>query len=195
VIWSEPGRARPGRPPGADAAAPGTSSSASSCADRCARVPRPLLSPIAGEHDCRVLRTIRAKHDRLPHTLFASRADSSRSRDRGAAVSAPPTLQRSHDDPADSRSGRFKPRLPTATAHRCAPAGCDHLVSVRPPGGIPLKAHPRCGGGAGLGFPAGEPGISRLTLAGPTGRALSTRKNTISQIPPNTATAPIRSVG
>jgi hypothetical protein len=40
-----------------------------------------------------------------------------------------------------------------------------------------------------------EPGISRLTLAGPTGRALSTRKNTISQIPPNTATAPIHSVG
>ena len=44
--------------------------------------------------------------------------------------------------------------------------------------------------------PPWSPGILPADPRGPTGRALSVRtKNTISQIPPNTATAPIRSVG
>src|SRR6185437_2584405 len=81
---------------------------------------------------------------------------------------------------------------------RC-PAGTQD--SARPDShALSLIARGSAVGGSGsieshLVHSAVEPGISRLTLAGPTGRALSTRKNTISQIPPNTATAPIRSVG
>ena len=67
----------------------------------------------------------------------------------------------------------------------------DHLVSAWPPGETPVESASQCDGAVGLPVPAVERGISKLTLAG----ELYWPQNTISQIPPNTATAPIRSVG
>src|SRR5690242_13271399 len=52
----------------------------------------------------------------------------------------------------------------------------------------------QCGGAVDLPVLAVEPGISRLTLAGDRASSAGPQ-NTISQIPPNTATAPIHSVG
>lgn len=65
-----------------------------------------------------------------------------------------------------SRSGRFNPGFPLPRLTDVLRQG-DRLVSVRPSGGIPLKAHPRCDGTAGLGFPPRSPGsAARLTLVG-----------------------------
>ena len=62
------------------------------------------------------------------------------------------------------------------------------------PGETPVESASQCGGAVGLPVPAVEPGISRLTLAGDRASSAD-RQKTISQIPPNTAKAPIRSVG
>ena len=70
----------------------------------------------------------------------------------------------------------------------------DHLVSAWPPGETPVESASQCDGAVGLRFPPWSPGISRLTLAGDRANSAGPQ-NTISQIPPNTTTAPIRSVG
>ena len=69
----------------------------------------------------------------------------------------------------------------------------DHLVSIWP-SGEPGESASQCGDAATSGS-AVEPGISRLTLAGRPDEPCPPGRNTISQIPPNTRTAPIRSVG
>jgi hypothetical protein len=67
-------------------------------------------------------------------------------------------------------------------------------VSAWPPDETPVESASQCDGAVGIPVPAVEPGISRLTLVGDRASSAGPQ-NTISQIPPNTATAPIRGVG
>src|SRR5690349_14413227 len=96
-----------------------------------------------------------------------------------------------------SLAGIHDPGLPVPRLTDALQPG-DHLMSAWPPGETPAESASQCDSAAGLPVPAVEPGTSRLTLA--RDRASSAGRtrwpqNTISQIPPNTATAPIRSVG
>jgi hypothetical protein len=118
-------------------------------------------------------------------------------RDPGQPRAFPRPVQRGHDDPPGQPCWNTWPGFPLPRLTDALQSG-DHLVSAWPPGETPVESASQCDGAVGLPVPAVEPGISRLTLAGD--RASSAGRtcwpqNTISQIPPNTATAPIRSVG
>jgi hypothetical protein len=129
----------------------------SSCAGRSARIPRPLLSSIAGEHDCRVLRTIASQARPVAaHPVRLARGFEQIARSRGTGEPGPNLYSEAMTTGRSAVVDDLNPGFPLPRLTDVLQQS-DPLVSVRPPGGIPLKAHPRCDGAAGLGFPPAEP--------------------------------------
>ena len=114
-------------------------------------------------------------------------------RDPGQPRAFPRPVQRGHDDPPGQPCWNTWPGFPLPRLTDALQSG-DHLASAWPPGETPVESASQCDGAVGLPVPAVEPGISRLTLPGDRAGSAGPQ-NTISQIPPNTATTPIRSVG
>jgi hypothetical protein len=106
-------------------------------------------------------------------------------------------------NPRSARSAvmEYMARVSAATAHRCAPVGRSSRVRMAA-GRAPVESASQCDGAVGLRFapwspaPPGSPPADRASSAGPQSwPAEHDLPVKISQIPPNTATAPIRSVG